>query len=58
MTGLDPSSRILAEAYDEVVRRFIDMPFSEVEGRLGEAFNIVPNDWEAVARRLETAEVL
>jgi hypothetical protein len=52
VTGLDPSSRVLADAYDDAVRRFIDVPFTEVETRLDDAFTIVPNDWETVAARL------
>jgi tetratricopeptide (TPR) repeat protein len=58
VTGLDPSSRVLAEAYDDAVRRFIDVPFTEVENRLEDAFNIVPNDWETVAARLRARGVL
>lgn len=50
--GLDPSSRVLAEAYDEAVHRFGEVPFADVERRLDEAFNIVPNDRETVAARL------
>jgi hypothetical protein len=58
VTGLDPASSVLAEAYDEAVRRFIDVPFAEVENRLEEAFNIVPNDWETVTARLKARGVL
>jgi len=58
VTGLDPSSRVLADAFDEAVRRFIDVPFTEVESRLDEAFIIVPNDWEIVVARLRARGVL
>jgi len=58
VTGLDPSSRVLADAYDDAVRRFIDVPFTEVENRLDDAFTIVPNDWETVAARLRARGVL
>ena len=44
VTGLDPSSRVLGEAYDEATRRLMDVPFAEVENRLEEALNIVSND--------------
>jgi tetratricopeptide (TPR) repeat protein len=58
VTGLDPSSHVLAQAYDEAVRRFIDVPFAEIEHRLDEAFNIIPNDWETVAARLRRSGTL
>jgi hypothetical protein len=58
VTGLDPSSRILADAYDEVVRCFVDLPFSKVASRLDEICSIVPNDWASVAARLRARQVL
>lgn len=56
--GLDPSSRVLAGAYEDAVRRFIDVPFSEIEHRLDAVFALVPNDWETVAARLRARGVL
>jgi hypothetical protein len=56
--GLDPSSRVLTGAYDDVVRRFIDVPFTEIDNRLDEIFALVPNDWETVAARLRARGVL
>lgn len=56
--GLDPTSRVLAEHYDEAVDRFLETPFSAVEGRLDDAVNMVPNDWTVVARRLEAHGIL
>lgn len=58
ITGLDPSSRVLHDVYDEAVKRLADEPFSSVEDRLDEALNIVPNDWELVAARLRIRGVL
>ena len=52
VAGLDPSSRVLADALSEARSRFTDLPFSEVEGRLNEAVELVPNDRQAVAARL------
>jgi hypothetical protein len=52
VAGLDPSSRVLRDAYQEAVTRFADVPFSEVESRLNEELNLVPNDREAVWARL------
>ncbi|HEX2135121.1 MAG TPA: glycosyltransferase, partial [Microvirga sp.] len=49
---LDPGSRVLAEAYDEAVARFVDMPYAELEGRETELLNIVPNEWAPVEERL------
>ena len=57
VTGLDPSSRVLVDGYEEAVRRFIGLPFAEVEGRLDDACNIVPNDWDGVVARLKTRAV-
>lgn len=53
VTGLDPTSRILAECYDEAVNRFVEVPFSHIEARMDEALNIVPNDVEMVKARLK-----
>ncbi|MFN2507814.1 MAG: glycosyltransferase [Chthoniobacterales bacterium] len=53
VTGLDPTSRILAECYEEAVSRFVEARFSEIEGRMDEALNIVPNDVEVVQARLK-----
>lgn len=53
VTALDGSSRILADRYDEAVKRFMDLSYADVENRLGEELNIVANDWNAVAARLE-----
>lgn len=58
VTGLDPTSSVLTEKYDEAVARFIGMPFSEIENRLDEAFNIVPNDWSIVQSRLKERGIL
>ena len=53
VTGLDPSSRVLADRYAEVVARFRDLSFSESEPVMAAALNVVPNDWTAVRSRLE-----
>jgi len=53
VTALDGSSRILADRYDEAVKRFMDLSYADVENRLGEELNIIANDWNAVAARLE-----
>lgn len=53
VTGLDPSSRVLAEVYEDAVASFLDTPFSEVEPHLSDVLGLVPNDWPAVAERLK-----
>jgi hypothetical protein len=47
-----PSSRVLAECRDEVVKRFMDLSYTDVENRLRDQLNIVPNEWDAVLARL------
>lgn len=56
-TGFDPTRR-MADKYEEAVRRFIDMPFSDIGNRLAEALNIVPNDWGIVEARLKRRGIL
>ena len=58
VTGLDAASRVLADRYDEAVARFVDMPFSDLEHRLSDALDIVPNDWSAVEGRLRARQML
>jgi hypothetical protein len=56
--GLDPSSRILADAYDDAVRDFTDLPLAEIDDRAEDVLAFVPNDWEPFARRLAAQGVL
>lgn len=58
VAGLDPTSRVLSEKYDEAVARFIDVPFSDIENHLDEALSIVPNDWSIVESRLKGRRIL
>lgn len=58
VTGLDPTSCVLTDRYEEAVNRFLDRPFSTIEDRLDDALNIVPNDWSIVRRRLEARGIL
>jgi len=53
VTGLDPTSRVLADRYDEAVSRFLDTPFSAIEYNLEASLNVVPNDWSLVQSRLK-----
>jgi Glycosyl transferase family 2/Methyltransferase domain len=53
VTGLDPTSGVLANKYDEAVSQFSEMPFSAVEFTLETMLNVIPNDWSMVQSRLE-----
>jgi tetratricopeptide (TPR) repeat protein len=58
VTRLDPSSRVLQEAYDSAVQRFIDIPFETIESTMATELNIIPNDWEAVESRLKSSGII
>ncbi len=58
VAGLDPNSRTLTDRYEEAVARFIDTPFSAIEGSLETALNVVPNDWSIVQSRLKERGIL
>jgi hypothetical protein len=57
VTGLDPSSHILAECYDKAVKRFMEMPYTDVEIRLCEELNLFPNDWTAFEEYLKVRKI-
>jgi tetratricopeptide (TPR) repeat protein len=57
VTGLYPASQVLAACYDEAVARFMEMPFADIEKRLEDALDIVPNDWKAVEMRLKASQL-
>jgi hypothetical protein len=58
VTGLDPTSRILRDRYDEAVALFVDTPFSSIECTLETTLNVVPNDWSLVQSRLKERRVI
>jgi hypothetical protein len=58
VTGLDPSSRILADSYGEAIQHFTNVPYAELEGRENDALNIMSNDWQSVAERLKRRKVI
>lgn len=58
VTGLDPTSRVLNDRYDEAVARFIDTSFGAVEHTLETMLNVVPNDWEIVESRLKERRII
>jgi Glycosyl transferase family 2 len=58
VTGLDPTSRVLTDRYEEAVARFIDTSFSAVENTLETMLNVVPNDWDMVEARLKERRII
>jgi hypothetical protein len=53
VTGLDCSSRILADRFDEMVEHLMQLPYAAVEKHLSHELNIIPNDWSAFEARLK-----
>ena len=58
VTGLDPTARGLSDRYEEAVSRFLDTPFSDIQDRMDSALNMVPDDWNIVAARLNARNIL
>ncbi len=58
VTGLDPTSRVLKDRYEEAVAQFRDTSFSAMESLLETALNVVPNDWSIVESRLKDRRVI
>jgi hypothetical protein len=58
VSGLDPRSNVLRDAYDTAVARFVEMPFSSIADDLCRALNVVPNDWSVVESRLKERHIL
>jgi glycosyltransferase involved in cell wall biosynthesis len=52
VTGLDPTSHILMDRFEEAVGRFKDAPFAALECSFETELNLVPNDWSLVTSRL------
>ena len=53
VTGLDPTSRILTDHFEEAMGRFVDTSFAVLEPILDTALNVVPNDWSIVQSHLK-----
>jgi hypothetical protein len=58
VSGLDPRSNVLRNAYDAAVARFVEMPFSSIADDPDRALHVVPNDWSVVESRLEERRIL
>lgn len=55
MTRLDPTSRVLDDAFDDAVRRYADMAYAPAADGMHEALSVVLNDPEAVIERVQRA---
>jgi hypothetical protein len=58
VTGLDRTSRVFTENYEEAVTRYIHTPFSAIENTLDTMLNVVPNDWSIVKSRLKARGII
>ena len=43
---------MLRDAYDQIVERYIEVPFSTIEASMETDLCLVPNDWDLVRARL------
>jgi hypothetical protein len=48
ITGLDPASTVLADRYDDLVRRYVDAPYATL-GDKAATLNRIDNDWSKIA---------
>ena len=48
VANLDPGSSVLRDAYDQIVERYIEAPFSTIEASMEADLCTVPNDWGLV----------
>jgi hypothetical protein len=58
VTGLDPTSHVLTDRYEEMVTRFAGTSFEAVECALGSMLNVIPNDWPRVQARLKERGII
>jgi hypothetical protein len=58
VTNFDATSRVLSDNFEAAVSRFAGLPYAAVADKLDALLNIVPNDWEGIAGRLTSAQIL
>ena len=58
VTNLDPGSSVLRDAYDRIVERYRDAPFSTIEASMEADLCVVSNDWDLVQARLRAQGVV
>lgn len=51
--GLDPSSRVLSDNYDAIVKECLALDYSVLETDRSAFFNLFPNDWERIKGLLQ-----
>jgi Methyltransferase domain len=55
--GLDRSSNVLAEHYDEIVEQYMKLPYEYLsEKGTAQALGVIPNDWAVIAGSLPRAQ--
>jgi hypothetical protein len=52
--NLDPDSRVLAERQHEIIDEFLALDISVLDGRKDEMLSRFPNDWDSIARLIDT----
>ena len=52
VTGLNRKSRVLAESYDAIVRKYRGLDYSDIQERK-RFFSLIPNDWALIERALQ-----
>jgi Methyltransferase domain len=51
--NLDPGSTVLSERLEELVDRYMDLPYSSLEEQgIRNTLNVIPNDWAAITEML------
>ena len=58
VAGADRNSNVLAGCYNEAVAKFETVDYRDLQGREKQMLNVVPNDWEVVAERLERRKIV
>jgi hypothetical protein len=53
ITGLNPSSRILVDRYQEAIERFDVVRYADIENCIDESLNLVANSWDIAAAHFE-----
>jgi cephalosporin hydroxylase len=53
--GLDPSSRILHDRYDQIVEEMLDYDFASFESAMDSELNLIAGDWTTVSGALRRA---
>lgn len=56
--NLDPTSRILADRYEEIVAEFLAIELADIESRKKQLLNVVPNEWPAIVTLLDRSRSL